>query len=492
MAKKTENLGLPITDDPNLRFAEWWRLINGEETLDHKPSAFQIIDKKIGEIGDGVKIKEEIQGGWKGTTVPDSGYIENVYFNTNLSFTDVISLFNNLTTAVFENRDTYPVLITDNSTQTLQEGILFYNDNNFGITIMCNKKTSDTTYSTIPIFVEDKNDVLNIKGWTFGNTELNPLTENFMTFNSNAITNTILSQFSLENQNGILSNLFSITPFEQEAGQQGGLYIKDNIAVAANVDTNEELEKMQNLQIGDKVFKMGDGEYTNTSPTTSAVGGIPKGTTFEKKTIQEVLDMLLYPYVKFSCSFSTSPNGGVFEKGQEVTVTSGTVNVTLGSVPIEKIEIYDGSTLITSVNNVVDTNTFTLSQTVYTNKSFSAKVTDAKGETSTVNSGTFTFVDPYYVGVVSPSATINSTLIKSLTKKIETKGNKTYEISMDQQKAVIAYPSDYGSLTKIYDVNNFDVTETFEKTTLQVNNTNYNVYVLSVPATSTMTYKFNY
>ena len=60
---------------------------------------------------------------WTGTAVPDSGYIENVYFNTNLSFDDVISLFNNLTTAEFNNRDTYPVLITNNSTQINQEGI---------------------------------------------------------------------------------------------------------------------------------------------------------------------------------------------------------------------------------------------------------------------------------------------------------------------------------------------------------------------------------
>ena len=470
MAKNTKYIGLPITEDPNLRFAEWWRLINAPETLDNKPSAFQIIDKAIGEK---VEVKENVVGEWKGTLVPNTGIVDSVYFNTGLSTEEVIMLCRKLSYYSLGFSSEMSFLLADAELTNVlmvqklgkESFRIDYGNFNSFVTIFDSSNGG---------WLEFENPII------FGKAPISQGT---------VITTTV----PIGSENERILSLISVTPFEQIVGQQGGIYFDNELGIAANVQASEEeLEKMQNIKIGNQTFKMGDSEYTNHAPTTSAIGGIPKGTTFENKTIQEVLDMLLYPYVKFSCSFSTVPNGGVYEKGQEVTVTSGTVSITHGSVPIEKIEIYDDSTLIKSFNNNFETNTFTLSQTVYTNKSFLAKVTDIKGETSTVYSGAFKFVDPYYVGAIGENDLLSAELIKTLEKKVVAKGNKTYEISMNQQKAVIAYPSDYGSLTKIYDANNFDVTETFEKITLQINNTSYNVYVLSVPATSIMTYKFNY
>ena len=37
-------------------------------------------------------------------------------------------------------------------------------------------------------------------------------------------------------------------------------------------------------------------QYTNPTPMPSAVGGAKAGTTFNKTPINDVLDMLLYPY----------------------------------------------------------------------------------------------------------------------------------------------------------------------------------------------------
>ena len=37
-------------------------------------------------------------------------------------------------------------------------------------------------------------------------------------------------------------------------------------------------------------------EYTNSNPVPTAMGGIKAGTTFNKTPINDVLDMLLYPY----------------------------------------------------------------------------------------------------------------------------------------------------------------------------------------------------
>ena len=84
------------------------------------------------------------------------------------------------------------------------------------------------------------------------------------------------------------------------------------------------------------------------------------------------------------------------------------------------------------------------------------------------------------------------TVFRYVTKDVAIKGNKTYTFNMVQQISVFAYPSSYGNINKIFDENSFDVTDTFEKYTLNVNGVSYNAYVLRIMATSTMRYTFNY
>lgn len=494
MAKKTENLGLPITDDPNLRFAEWWRLINGDLTLENKPSAFQIIDKKVGEIDKNVEVKEHIVGEWQGEVVPNNGYVEKVYLNSNIETIDFANQLYN--TLKVEGEDLNYVLAFTESNKII--GIMQIA--NFDIPCIAVVYQDLTSEENTVLFVGFTQEDENLELWkeafiqNYGGYGI--IHEQYQ-INSNLLPtfedeDGTVVEFGLKNS--MLSTLLSITPFTQEIGQQGGLYVKDNIAVAANVDANEELEKMQNLQIGNQVFKMGDSEYTNSVPTTAALGGIPKGTTFDKMTIQQVLNMLLYPYVAFNFSLSLSTNGGVYEIGTSVTVTSATVNITLGSVGIEKIEVYSGSNLIGSKTEdiVAGTNSISISETISTDKSLTAKVTDESGVEKTQNSNAFKFVYPYYYGVAEDGEAITEDLIKSLTKDVATKGNKTYTFNMAQQVSVFAYPSNYGAISKIFDENSFDVTDTFEKNTLTINGITYFVYVLRVMATSTMKYTFNY
>ena len=248
----------------------------------------------------------------------------------------------------------------------------------------------------------------------------------------------------------------------------------------------------------DNKLKETDVRYTNLTPTPSAIGGIGKGQTFNDVLITDVLNDLLYPYVAFSFTISTSPSAGVKEFNQTINVTSATVNITKGSAELSKIEVYNGSTLVGSkTNNVVSgNNTITFTNSVSltnssSNKTIKAVVTDSKGE-SKEQSATFTFVYPYYYGAISASATLTESLITGLTKVVTTKASKSYTITMNQRKAVYAYPSSYGNLTKILDANSFDVTETFVKHTLTIHGVSYYVYVLDTPATSEMKYTFNY
>lgn len=248
------------------------------------------------------------------------------------------------------------------------------------------------------------------------------------------------------------------------------------------------IDDIRNLQIATT--------YSNSTPTPQAIGGIPKGTTFSNKSVSEILGQLLYPYVPFSASISMSPkNGGTVKTQNNQTVTGCTVSITKGSADITKIEVkYGNAVKATKTSNIGTSNSFTFDSAITITSSSSSKnltavVTDSTGTSKTATSSSFTFVDPYYYGVTTKAAselTINDIL--SMTEDVKTKGSKSYSYTMNQQRAVIAYPASYGSLSSIKDANNFEVLDTFNKVTID----NYYVYVLDGLNTTSMTYTFSY
>lgn len=241
--------------------------------------------------------------------------------------------------------------------------------------------------------------------------------------------------------------------------------------------------------------------YTNDMPMVNGLGGLAAGTTFENMPVNEVLTKLLYPYVAPVVSASSSPNGGVFEKGNTQTVTKITANVTKKSEKISKVEFLDGGVPIETKEGAEVQNggsiSITTSKEVTTNKNFSVKVTDASGKSYTANTGNFNFVYPYYMGVCAEGAEINEDLVKGLTKKIEAKGNKTQAFTCNFQRIVFAYPKAHGKLKQIIDPNNFDVTGTFGVQEVTVNGLDgtpqaYYVYVNSASTVNNFNMKFNY
>lgn len=242
--------------------------------------------------------------------------------------------------------------------------------------------------------------------------------------------------------------------------------------------------------------------YTNSTPTVQAHGGIAAGETFDSVPVTEMFDKILYPYVAPSVSASvTAPsNGGTFETGTTQTVTNIRVNVTKKSSDITKVEVFDGaSSLGSKTDGVADGGTFNfeVNVAVTANKNFTAKVTDAAGKTTSANTGTFSFVYPMYTGVCADGATIDEALVTGLTKKVEAKGNKNVSYTCNNQCMVFAYPASYGNLKKIIDPNNFDVTGTFAKSTVNITtadsqSTAYNVYVNEASTVSGFNMSFQF
>ena len=244
------------------------------------------------------------------------------------------------------------------------------------------------------------------------------------------------------------------------------------------------------------------GTFETTQLTLNAVGGITTNTDLNGKTWQEIIDQMFYPYTKPVVAVSGTPNGGIFEKGNTQTITNVRVTVTKKSKKITKVEVFDGSTSLGSKTGTTVENggtfNFTVSVSVPSiNKQLTAKVTDESGTIVSTNTGAFTFVYPYYVGACSDGVAIDETLVKGLTKKIESKGNKSIAYTTNNERMVFAYPSSYGTIKSIIDPNNFDVTASFVRSTINITGLDgtaqsYYVYVNSASTQSNFTMKFNY
>lgn len=242
--------------------------------------------------------------------------------------------------------------------------------------------------------------------------------------------------------------------------------------------------------------------YNKNIPTYVEHGGIPIGTTFNNKTLQEMFDMILYPYVSptVSAQVLTPGNGGTYEIGTLVSVTKIRVNATIKSNNLTKIDIVEGSNIIATKTDGVSkggTFDFVLNIAVRTNKYFTAKVYDDTGAVVSKNTGTFTFVHPIYHGSLSTDKTPTQEEIKALIKHIESKGTKTYSFTANNQRFVFAYPKSYGTLSAIYDQNNFNVTSTFTIYTVPIqcldgSTVDYYVYVSDKSTVTNFNNKFQW
>ena len=281
---------------------------------------------------------------------------------------------------------------------------------------------------------------------------------------------------------------------------------KNNADVVYNItDSSEEYITTEQLdttveQINNKITE--SDIFVTDMTVINGIGGIESGSNLNGMTTLEILNKLIFPYVAPLVTVSGTPNGGLYEKGNTQTITNVRVSVTKKSEKITKIEIFDGETSLgilegTDIENggvfnfEVDINVNSI------NKQLSAVITDNSNKSYSSKTNSFNFVYPYYVGVCDVNSEITESLIKGLTKKIETKGSKTIKYTTDNQRMIFAYPISYGVISKILDANSFDVTNTFSHSTLNIiglDNTSqsYYVYINGASTVSNFNMKFNY
>lgn len=269
------------------------------------------------------------------------------------------------------------------------------------------------------------------------------------------------------------------TPTEGSAATyqlyQGGNPVGDKIEVP--VSTKVEASGQNGyIKVDNEEVRVFDDVFKAEGTTVVAAGGIAAGSTVNGKTFQQILYNMMYPYQKPTISASASPNGGTFMKGNTQTITSVTATVTKKTEEIAKVELYSGSTLVATKNgdDTLSSSSSSLvknggavkfeglSREVSANGGqYKAKVYDITGGTAEANTGSFSFINPYYYGVCGASATLDESLVKSLTKDLSGKSTKTYNYTTNSQRMVIAYPKSYGVIKLVKDGNGLDNTGAF-------------------------------
>ena len=291
---------------------------------------------------------------------------------------------------------------------------------------------------------------------------------------------------------------------EEELNNKGyatETYVNNKISEAQLGGGGVDLSNYATLeQVDEKVSQFNTLETDMT--VINSIGGISAGSNLNGMTTLEILNKLIFPYVAPTYSAVGTPNGGFYEKGNNQVITNVKVTVTKKSEKITKIEVFDSSTSLGYLEGVDIENggTFNFNVNVEVNsinKQLTVTITDASNNSYTTKTGTFNFIYPYYVGVCEVNDEITETLIKGLTKRIEAKGSKSISYTTNNQKMVFAYPSSYGNIAKILDLNSFDVTNTFNKTAISIigldgTAKNYYVYTNSASTVTNFAMKFNY
>ena len=148
---------------------------------------------------DGNTIETEVKNFYVGTAVPNTGYVENVYFNINLSVEEVVEILSKINLNFEDN----------------MEGIIYFGDSAIGF---AKTITDDPTYLIGDLSFENVyfSSIPEEYGWGIGFYGWKPDFNGEIKINSTVYPNYDI--IPIGSQNNKLSSLFSTTPFEMVSG----------------------------------------------------------------------------------------------------------------------------------------------------------------------------------------------------------------------------------------------------------------------------------
>lgn len=185
------------------------------------------------------------------------------------------------------------------------------------------------------------------------------------------------------------------------------------------------------------------------------IGDITYGTTFSNVPLSEVLRRIIYDYLPPSCSLRllTPYDSGYVEVGTyptptiEFTINKKTLPTTYAALGNMIPGTYGPITNPQYISVTSSSNGIVISPITASTTTFTIQVGDGTGYGT--SSTTLTGVYPYFYGF-SPLFTMTTTGLSSLTKKVQSYGDKIYDYT-GLGNLYFIYPKDYGTLSNIYD-----------------------------------------
>lgn len=206
--------------------------------------------------------------------------------------------------------------------------------------------------------------------------------------------------------------------------------------------------------------------YDTDVPIYWEHGGIKEGETFDNQTMQQMFTRILYPYIGPDVSGEIiSPLPGVYELGSTVSIKSVNIHTKRRSHDLTSIQICHGS--VTAANYTTGINkggdfTIPCNINLTSNTTIFTKVYDETSTIKKVDIATYTFENPIYFGSLEVDTVPTESQIKGLTKKVIVAGEGIECIfNCKYSRMTFAYPSEWGALVCIQDMNGLDLTDTF-------------------------------
>lgn len=233
--------------------------------------------------------------------------------------------------------------------------------------------------------------------------------------------------------------------------------------------------------------------FTKEIPTTVTLGGLTKGSNINGKTVVEILNSILFPYVGFSSvSLTLNIGAGTFYKGETATLKTFTPRWTSGSENINSIILKQGSTQLYSGTSATNGGAIDITDVdITSNTTFTLTLSD--GTTTLSANASYSFVDPEYYGVTSQenvdkilAGTATTTELSTWLTKTKNIPN-TINIDANISCPILISTNPYSS---IKDANNFECIDIFPMTRVILNGVNYYIYA-AAPSTGSYTYKLS-
>ena len=235
--------------------------------------------------------------------------------------------------------------------------------------------------------------------------------------------------------------MLGITTFPPISGGGGSV---EGVTLAQTTGSGTDVIMSQKA-VSDRI------QYTNSTPMPTAVGGAKAGTTFNKTPINDVLDMLLYPYQNpsFSAFSIDGQSSGNFELGYAYPGGSKLFTWSIsnpGNVKENSIVLNSESglpntgsksqTIASITKNTTGNHTFTIKAQNSNNVEFTRDIT-------------FNWLAKRYWGV---SSSEELTDVELLTFSQELASNKNKSLKYDctgGKYFYFAYPSSFGDANNI-------------------------------------------